>query len=272
MTTTGLAHPAVDAALATAATLLGMDVVFVGSMSEESFRFERLHGDWPGLHEGLESDRTDSFCHRMLAGAPCSTSNAAIDSFYSDAPIRTRLSISSYVGVPIRDADGAVIGTLCGLDRGSVSVDEATIDVLRDLARVVAAHMTPALQTAVIRRTPEGWRVGEETTDDLVSAIVLSDLIAGELPRQSRPPRAEQDADELTRLRLTVEQLEHALAARVTIEQAIGVISERRQVPPREAFETLRSVARVRGARIQQLACDVVASTTSATELPAELA
>ena len=36
-----LHHPAVDAALATAATLLGMEVVFIGGFADDRFRFER---------------------------------------------------------------------------------------------------------------------------------------------------------------------------------------------------------------------------------------
>ena len=47
-----LRHPAVDAALSTAATLLGMELVFIGSFADERFRFERIRGDWEGISEG----------------------------------------------------------------------------------------------------------------------------------------------------------------------------------------------------------------------------
>lgn len=271
MTTTGLTHPTVDAALATAATLLDMEVVLVGSLSETTFTFARVHGEWPGLEQGMTSDRSDSFCHRMLAGAPCRTSDAERDPNYVGAPIRAALGIRSYVGVPIRAADGRLLGTLCGLDRGSVEVDDAAVGVLRELANIVALYMTDDLQTAVIRRTPEGWQVGDEPADDLLSAMVLADLLSGELERTPRPARVEDDSDELTRLRVTVGQLEHALAARITIEQAIGVLAERQRTTPREAFERIRRVARSAGLRIHDLARDVVASTTTPTDLPREL-
>ena len=267
-----LDHPIVDAALATAATLLGMEVVFIGSLTDATFCFEKVHGDFPGLKPGVTADRADSFCHRMLAGAPPATSDAATDEHYASAPIRAKLGITSYVGVPIRGADGAVIGTLCGLDRDHVEVSDSAVAVLRELADIVRTHMTHELQGAVIRRTPDGWQVATEPTGDLTSAMVLADLLASDLPAPNRPGRPEGQPDEVTRLRVTITQLEHALAARVVVEQAIGVLAERHGCPPREAFERLRRVARASGLRVHDLARDVVASASADVRLPPELA
>jgi AmiR/NasT family two-component response regulator len=71
---------------------------------------------------------------------------------------------------------------------------------------------------------------------------------------------------------VSVRQLEHALAARVRIEQAIGVLAERWRSTPREAFERLRKVARSLGRRVHDLGGDVIASITDpAVTLPDEL-
>jgi hypothetical protein len=81
------------------------------------------------------------------------------------------------------------------------------------------------------------------------------------------------EADEASRLAVTVAQLEHALAARVRVEQAIGVLAERHRVRPMEAFDLLRGAARSRGQRITDIAQDVVASTANPLlRLPDELA
>ena len=70
-----------------------------------------------------------------------------------------------------------------------------------------------------------------------------------------------------------VTQLEHALASRVRVEQAIGVLAERHKVRPREAFDLLRGAARSRGKRITDISEDVVASTANPLlRLPDELA
>ena len=85
-------------------------------------------------------------------------------------------------------------------------------------------------------------------------------------------PKSELEADEASRLAVTVTQLEYALASRVRVEQAIGVLAERHRLRPRDAFDLLRSAARSRGQRITELSEDVVASTANALlRLPEEL-
>ncbi len=72
---------------------------------------------------------------------------------------------------------------------------------------------------------------------------------------------------------MSVKQLEHALAARVVVEQAIGVLTERQRSSPRQAFERLRKVARSRGRKVHDLAREVVMSANDpAVPLPPELA
>jgi len=157
---------------------------------------------------------------------------------------------------------------------------------------------------AVVRRTADGWRVGDDDLPDLTCAMVLADLLAAELPTEVQPavpavpPAAQADAvpapgrrpapgkrqrerpvterpeeeDEAHRLRTTVGQLEHALTARIRVEQAIGVLAERHRIRPRQAFEQLRSAARNRGRRVIDIAADVVASASNPLlQLPEEL-
>jgi hypothetical protein len=152
---------------------------------------------------------------------------------------------------------------------------------------------------AVLRRTAEGWSVGDEVEPDLTNAMVLADLIAAELrdaqdgdqdvqggsepshsghssPGGSKPKSPTGDSaaaeDETSRLRATVGQLERALSVRVRVEQAIGILAERHRIRPRQAFERLRSVARARGQKVIDIAGDVIASATNPLlQLPDEL-
>ena len=134
-------------------------------------------------------------------------------------------------------------------------------------------------ETIVVRRGEHGWQVGTEETADLTSAMVLADLLAADLgtpaPPPAGPPRNEavSEEDESARLAVTVAQLEHALAARVRVEQAIGVLAERHRLRPRQAFDLLRSAARAGGRRVIEVAEDVVASASNPLlPLPPELA
>jgi len=128
----------------------------------------------------------------------------------------------------------------------------------------------------VVRRTKYGWRVGSEDLPDLASAMILADLLAAENGAAQLPPPKPHGqpaaAGEAGRLRATVSQLEHALATRIRVEQAIGVLAERHRIKPRQAFEQLREAARSRGRKVFDIAGDVVASATNPLlQLPDEL-
>jgi hypothetical protein len=126
----------------------------------------------------------------------------------------------------------------------------------------------------VVRRSGRGWQVGPEETADLTSAMVLADLLAADLGSPVPPTAGPADeADEAARLAVTVAQLEHALVARVRVEQAIGVLAERHRLRPRQAFDLLRNVARSRGQKVTDLAETVVDSASNPLlPLPEELA
>ncbi len=130
----------------------------------------------------------------------------------------------------------------------------------------------------VVRRSGQGWQVGGEEAADLTSAMVLADLFAAELGSPAPPggpPRSEPvtEEDEAARLAVTVAQLEHALTARVRVEQAIGVLAERQRLRPRQAFDLLRNVARSEGRRVTEIAENVVESASNAmAPLPEALA
>jgi hypothetical protein len=140
-------------------------------------------------------------------------------------------------------------------------------------------RQSPQASPVVVRRTPTGWAVegdGTAQVDTLIEALVLADLVAadsvGAPPAGSRPGRPAAQLNEIEQLRVAVSQLQHALSVRVSIEQAIGIIAERAQLAPRDAFEELRRVARSHGQRVHDIAVAVIASVTDPTvTLPGNL-
>ncbi|MGY1821166.1 ANTAR domain-containing protein [Geodermatophilus sp. SYSU D00079] len=137
----------------------------------------------------------------------------------------------------------------------------------------------PVEEPAVaVVRTRRGWSVlapgRAEDVADLVEGMSLADLVAEELGAFVEPDRtarraargaptdADADADprdaRLAALERTVSQLEHALAARVSTERAIGVLAERNGTTPRHAFELLRGEARAQGRPVAELARGVL--------------
>jgi hypothetical protein len=137
----------------------------------------------------------------------------------------------------------------------------------------------PAAPAAVsLTRTPRGWAVhslaGVEPAGDLVEGLSLADLVAEELGALIEPDRTARrsargsgygtgpDDDgtdpRVSALERTVAQLEHALAARVSTERAIGVLAERHGTSARAAFETMRREARSQGRPVAELAREVL--------------
>jgi hypothetical protein len=150
------------------------------------------------------------------------------------------------------------------------------------------APVAPA--PVALTRTHRGWSVispaGAEPVGDLVEGLSLADLVAEELGglaepdrtarRSARgpagpPPEAADAVDaRVVALERTVAQLEHALAARVSTERAIGILAERHGTSARVAFEALRGDARSQGRPVAELAREVL-ETLSADAVPAAL-
>jgi hypothetical protein len=162
-----------------------------------------------------------------------------------------------------------------GRDRPSVGRGPG-IDADPDGGRETGLEAVDGRATSVaVTRTARGWTVVSPTAahpvGDLVEGLSLADLVAeefGVLPEPDRTARRSargsvaevpEDADpRVAALERTVAQLEHALAARVSTERAIGVLAERHGTSPRAAFESLRRDARSSGRPVVDLAREVL--------------
>jgi len=194
----------------------------------------------------------------------------------SPAKSPDQITLGGTVTRPLPAGSGAQDRGAAEAARGAVSsgVMHSTVSdaTLPDIAAVAAFVQ----DDTVVRRTKYGWRVGGDDLPDLTCAMVLADLLAAENgAAATSPPKPSgqlAEAGEAGRLRATVSQLEHALATRIRVEQAIGVLAERHRIKPRQAFEQLREAARSRGRKVIDIAGDVVASATNPLlQLPDEL-
>ena len=283
----------VETTLRAAAAVTGMQLVYLAAIEYggdvPTLTWQQLHGKFDGISAGLTVPLADTFEGRLAQGAPASTSNAGDDPNYADVPMRQAFGITSYVGVPLREA-GTITGFLAGIDSATARMTPADLPVLSALARTVDAESARDPEVR-LRRTATGWLVEQGdaggavsgsaadadagVAEDLTVAMSLADLIAGDTGATFPPQRPKRAADELAeadRLRVQITQLEHALSARVVIEQAIGVLAERFSATPREAFDRIRKSARSRGQRVHDLAVSIVQSARDeSVELPADL-
>ena len=149
----------------------------------------------------------------------------------------------------------------------------------------VAASRACSPSPVALTRSARGWTVrspaGIEPAADLVEGLSLADLVAEEFGGLTEPDRGTRrsvrgrgpevgrdggpDAGpgeafraRVAELERTVAQLEHALAARVSTERAIGVLAERHGTSARDAFESMRREARSQGRPVAELAREVL--------------
>ena len=191
------------------------------------------------------------------------------------------MSVDGATGPHGRDDDVVVRKADRGWVVGGENVSDLTSAIV--LADLFAADLAANDDTAVLEAV--------DRNDGSRRAAPRQDAVRQDAPRQEAARRRDgqrstpgrhavrpsgndgAEADEASRLAVTVAQLEHALASRVRVEQAIGVLAERHRLRPREAFDLLRDAARSRGQRITEMAQDVVASTANPLlRLPDELA
>jgi hypothetical protein len=189
------------------------------------------------------------------------------------------MSVDGATGQHGRDDDVVVRKADRGWVVGGENVSDLTSAIV--LADLFAADLAANDDTEVLEAVDRNDGSRPERPDGSQHAAPRNDAARQRDGRRGTPgqhaarPSGNDgaEADEASRLAVTVAQLEHALASRVGVEQAIGVLAERHRLRPREAFDLLRGAARSRGQRIPDIAQDVVASTANPLlRLPDELA
>lgn len=90
-----------------------------------------------------ETPRDQAFCaHAILSTEVLQVHDATKDDRFSDNPLVTGdPRIRFYAGVPLVLSNGAVVGTLCTIDRKPRTLTEAQLELLKGLAREAVLHL-----------------------------------------------------------------------------------------------------------------------------------
>jgi diguanylate cyclase (GGDEF)-like protein/PAS domain S-box-containing protein len=127
---------------------------------------------WFKARVGLELAHTPrrwSFCAHALErpGEVLVVNDAAADPRFVDNPLVTGPpNVRFYAGAPLTTDDGAVIGTLCVLDRRPRSLTADQLDGLRRLARHVSSLVRLRTAGAALAREVEARAVAEDAAAD----------------------------------------------------------------------------------------------------------
>lgn len=89
------------------------------------------------IPEEVKIDYSDSVCRYVIEGGPDHTDDAPV--VFAGVAAARFLGFQSFASAPIEDADGEVLGTLCGASTSRVALTPAQVDELRRRARELAA-------------------------------------------------------------------------------------------------------------------------------------
>lgn len=82
-----------------------------------------------------------SFCQHVVAsGRPLVVADVREHPVHRENPAIQDIGAIAYAGVPLRTADGHVVGTFCAVDRTPRTWAAADVTLLEDLARAVVAE------------------------------------------------------------------------------------------------------------------------------------
>jgi EAL domain-containing protein (putative c-di-GMP-specific phosphodiesterase class I) len=140
----GLAEAGLDRVMELARRHLDMDVAFVAEFTGGKQVYRALDGDAQAFGYQLDDGPplANSYCRLMTTGEiPHAIPDTAADGRVRDLPVTSQARIGSFIGVPIRLADGTLYGSFCCLSQDPRPVDERDVRFLSILAELVAGQV-----------------------------------------------------------------------------------------------------------------------------------
>ncbi|MCC5866348.1 MAG: sensor domain-containing diguanylate cyclase [Wenzhouxiangella sp.] len=166
--------------LAVVEELTGMDSSYLTTVDPKAgvqrILYARNRGDLV-LQEGLEVPWDESLCKRSLETGQMECAQVA--EVWSDATTALDFGIRSYVGVPIRLADGVLFGTLCGASSEERRVSEDSVRVLLLLAALIERQLIVEHRANLAEQSLTRMAVAAEVGELCVGVADLATALNG---------------------------------------------------------------------------------------------
>ena len=120
------------------AAALGVPVSMIALVDAERQFFKSAVGLQHPVEERRQTPLSHSFCrHVVESEAPFVVDDSRANPLVANNPAVDELGVAAYLGVPIADRDGVVIGSLCAIDSEPRAWNSADLDILTDVAALV---------------------------------------------------------------------------------------------------------------------------------------
>ncbi|MGZ8457121.1 MAG: PAS domain S-box protein [Gemmatirosa sp.] len=180
-------EPAFDRLTALAARCTGAPVALVSLVDADRQFFKSTHGLPAALAHLRETPLSHCLCqHEVATGAPLVLEDARSHPLARDNGAVRELGVAAYAGVPLRSADGHVLGSLCVVDFVPRAWDAGALEALAQLGEATATEIElrreladRARLEAALRESDRFSRVLFDASPDCVKVLDL----AGRLER-----------------------------------------------------------------------------------------
>lgn len=150
---------------------LGFDLWMVTRAEDKDWIVLQTEDHGYGIQPPVVFRWADSFCSRMVEGqGPRVAPRSSEVSSYASAPLASQLPVEAYIGVPLRNPDGSLFGTLCAIDPKPQPEGIANeLPLVELLAEMLSSVLTAELRAIENQRRTE--RALREAEIDLLTNI-----------------------------------------------------------------------------------------------------
>ncbi|MER7310641.1 GAF domain-containing SpoIIE family protein phosphatase [Streptomyces halstedii] len=175
---TAAADPGMDRFARLVARLVRVPVSLVSLLEADRQVFPGMTGleePWAGQRE---TPLSHSFCQHVVAsGEPLVLDDSRLYRLTCASLAIPDLRVIAYAGMPLTDADGHVLGSLCAIDHEPRKWAEDELRDLRDLAEACSVELRLRIATQQIRRDRDQADVLLRASVELARSRELSDLV-----------------------------------------------------------------------------------------------
>ena len=222
----------------------GLESVYLTRINWQAGEQEIVHSLNQGtlqIPEGLQIEWSDTLCRRAMLGGPQRTADVPGD--YGDSAAARDLKLQSYVTCPVVEQDNTIWGTICGASSVAVPVDDKSMDLIKQVAGMIAERVAREEDVQRAQRVSERERARLEAANTRLLETSMSDQLTGLDTRRSFEDKWRLELDRAQRIHYPVAVLLLDLDGFKEVNDIYGHAAGR---PPLDDFPTQRIVANAR--------------------------
>ncbi len=168
-----------DRAARLATRVLGVPVSVLSAVGadRQDFKAQIGLGGWAARECG--TPLSHSFCRHVVAsGAPLRIEDARREPLFASNPAVEELNIVAYMGVPVRDRDGHVLGSFCAISDAPRAWTDDDLANLTDIAAGIESEIALRALAQAEKNQRETFRA---VLDELPVGVVVAEVPGGRL-------------------------------------------------------------------------------------------